>query len=215
MIYIYDIQLNWFENEVYDFFEWNDKDNFQQVRRIPLFKVDQITFRDIYYNKVKVEKDFVLVIKNKTDFFDKNINNGSNCAIFTNGVKAIAVKFSDDGECIFKSKLLLDEEDEIVVLSNKLGHTRIEYKVLEINELKKYLTRKEIQITKELQLLLEFSYRKKSKDEVRYIYFELFDEVLDDIDKMYKKSKQLIESGINSNCIHLYNTLSFNKQINI
>lgn len=215
MIYIYDIQLNWFEKEIYDFFEWNEKDNFQQIRRIPLFKLEEDTFKDLYNNDVKVEEDFILMIKNKTELFDKNISKVGNCALFTNGIKAIAVKFSDDGENIFKSKLLLDEEDEIVVLSHKLGYTKLDYQVLNKIKKEKYLTRKESQIKKELQMLLEDSYKRKSKDEIKYIYYELFEEIIDDIDGMYTKIKNVIEKDINNKCLQLYNTLFINKEINI
>lgn len=215
MIHIYDIQLNWFEDEIYDFFEWNDRDNFQQIRRIPLFKLDDETFKNLYYHKVKVEKEFIFVIKNKTELFDKNISKVGNCAIVTNGQKAIALKFSDEGEVTFKSKLLLDEEEEIAILSHKLGQTKIEYKVLEKKADNIYLTRREQQIKKELEIILEDSYKRKSKDELKYIYYEIFDEIMDDIDGMYQKIKETISKGIDNNCLQVYETLSINKEINI
>jgi len=215
MIYIYDIQLNWFEKEIYDFFEWGEKDNFQEVRKIPLFKLDDKTFIDIYYNSVKIEQEFILMIKNKTELFDKNISKVGNCALFTNGVKAIAVKFNDDGTSLFKSKLLLEEEDEIVILSHKIGYTMVEYQVLEKIQKVKYLTRKEQQIKKELQMLLDDSYHRNNKEEIKYIYYELFEEILEDLESMYKKIKQEIDNNINDKCVQLYNTLFMNKEINI
>ena len=55
----------------------------------------------------------------------------------------------------------------------------------------------------------------KSKDEIKYIYYELFDEIIDDIDVMYKKIKKTISKSIDDKCLQVYNNLSINKEINI
>ena len=50
MNYIYDIVLN-FNKEYYSFYEWNRKDNIINVKKIPLFLVDNECFNIKYWHK--------------------------------------------------------------------------------------------------------------------------------------------------------------------
>ena len=49
MNYIYDIVLN-FNKEYYSFYEWNRKDNIINVKKIPLFLVDNECFNIMKYD---------------------------------------------------------------------------------------------------------------------------------------------------------------------
>ena len=51
MNFIYDIVLN-FNKNYYNFFEWNKKDNIISVKKIPLFLVDNNTFKIMKYDRV-------------------------------------------------------------------------------------------------------------------------------------------------------------------
>ena len=53
MNYIYDIVLN-FNKEYYSFYEWNRKDNIINVKKIPLFLVDNECFNIMKYDNVCV-----------------------------------------------------------------------------------------------------------------------------------------------------------------
>ena len=64
MNFIYDIVLN-FNKSYYDFFEWNKKDSIINIKKIPLFLVDNDTFFSIKYNKVTVSNNFINNIKDK------------------------------------------------------------------------------------------------------------------------------------------------------
>ena len=61
MNYIYDIVLN-FNKEYYSFYEWNRRDNIINVKKIPLFLVDNECFNIMKYDNVCVSKDFINVI---------------------------------------------------------------------------------------------------------------------------------------------------------
>ena len=61
MNYIYDIVLN-FNKEYYSFYEWNRKDNIINVKKIPLFLVDNECFNIMKYDNVCVSKDFIKLI---------------------------------------------------------------------------------------------------------------------------------------------------------
>ena len=65
MNYIYDIVLN-FNKEYYNFFEWNKRDNIVNVKKIPLFLVNNDTFKMFKYDNVTVSSDLINIIKDKT-----------------------------------------------------------------------------------------------------------------------------------------------------
>ena len=51
MIYIYDILLNFCDSDcIYDFYEWNNCDDIENIKRIKLAHVDRNTY-DIFLNK--------------------------------------------------------------------------------------------------------------------------------------------------------------------
>ena len=62
MNYIYDIVLN-FNKEYFYFYEWNKKDNIINIKKIPLFVVDNNTFNMMKYDKVVVDSSFIELIK--------------------------------------------------------------------------------------------------------------------------------------------------------
>ena len=66
MNYYYDIILNWGENKAYEFYEWNDTDYLELIKKIPLIKIKTKTFLDFISKNFKVNKDFLDMIKDKT-----------------------------------------------------------------------------------------------------------------------------------------------------
>ncbi len=52
MNYYYDIILNWSEKGQYDFYEWNDTDYLELIKKIPFIKVKHKVFLDIAENNI-------------------------------------------------------------------------------------------------------------------------------------------------------------------
>ena len=76
MNYIYDILVN-FKETLYDFYEWNKNDNITHIRKIPLFRINDIFFKDFYLFTKKLftlctEKD--IIIRSENYFFIYVIN---------------------------------------------------------------------------------------------------------------------------------------------
>ena len=111
MNYIYDIVLN-FNKDYYNFFEWNKKDNIVNVKKIPLFLINNDTFKMFKYDNVTVCDSFINLIKDKTYTYSR-VKLG-NTALVTNGKEVIGVLFNDKGNLIKRSSLLLDEEEEVL-----------------------------------------------------------------------------------------------------
>ena len=124
MNYIYDIVLN-FNKEYYNFFEWNKRDNIVNVKKIPLFLVNNDTFKMFKYDNVTVCDSFINLIKDKTYTYSR-VKLG-NTALVTNGKEVIGVLFNDKGNLIKRSSLLLDEEEEVLNEINAYHTDLIEY----------------------------------------------------------------------------------------
>jgi len=120
MINVYDIILNWTDqNKAYDFFEWDQNDDLEHIKKIPLYKVDYRLMHDLWYHTVKIDALFLESILRKTEvFFNKKIEKIEYGCLFSDGYKVIAVEFASDGTSIYKSSLLLDEEEEIQEIEN-------------------------------------------------------------------------------------------------
>lgn len=210
MIYIYDILLNWFDDRVYEFFEWSFDDDIKHVKRIPLLRVDDNTFNDFYYNDFVMDKSVISLIKGKTEYFSDNLRSKC-CALFTNSNKVIAIKFNEEGRSISKSMLLIEEEDDIASLSYKLGITTVDYKIVSNTKSDfNYLTRGELKIKDELLLFINNAYNGKKFDCIKYMYYIYFDDDSNDFEEMYSSLISCLNGSFDDKMVNLYMRLFVN-----
>ena len=189
MNYIYDIYLNLNET-LYDFFDWNKNDKLIHIKKIPVFKVSEETIKDFIHNQIKINEELLLQIYNKTEVW--NMSGKINyCALFSDNNTILVVDFNKNGKSIKKSFLFIDEELEVLEITNKLKERFIDYKILN-KEKNIFKTRKQLKeedfINKELKNMDE--------NKLNYIYFECFGKhkknkktMLDTLNKISKNSK--------------------------
>ena len=65
MNYYYDIVLN-LNEELYEFYEWEENDSIDFIKKIPLFRVSTKTLKDNLKYQTKFNQDLIEQIKNKT-----------------------------------------------------------------------------------------------------------------------------------------------------
>ena len=170
MNYIYDVLLN-FSSELYDFYEWNKDDLITHIKKIPVVKVKKNILNDFKNNKVKIDDIFLSKYRNKTEkFLKKNVTKIEDCIIFTDGFEALAILFKKNIS-LFYSKLLLDEEEELLIMSKMMEYRDINYEILsQINN--------EFLITKNDKLIRDYSINKISNiinlSELECLYYECF-----------------------------------------
>ena len=196
MIYIYDILLNWTDLDLlYDFYEWDKKDTIEHVKRIPLLKVDSKTLSDFIHFKIKIDEELLDKIEDLTEVYrNKKIEVLPYACVLSDGVRCIATEFNKKGEQIFHSRLLLDEEEDVIDLVSRLEFHTITYKkgkkVLE----KGFNTRSEEKKKKYLLNEISSTYQKKEKEKMEYLYQEYFNEMEEDFDLMYQRLMDSFES---------------------
>lgn len=208
MIYIYDILLNFNDNLIYEFYEWNHSDNIENMKRIKLVKIDRNIFDVFLNNKIKIDSDFLIkIFKTCEVYLNKGIEVMDYACLFSDGTRVLAIEFNSKGISECKSKLLLDEEDEIAVLASNLEFTDIPYEIIKKEEKNRFFTRKEIKVRKYLTNEIYDSYRKKDYNKLNFLYVECFDVKEDNPKKMVDSLLKSMEDTIEDKHFELYELL--------
>ena len=199
MNYVYDVLLN-FNKEMYEFYDWNLDDYISHIRKILVFRVDNKTMRDLVNNSIVVDSDFLIKISNRTEMFTKqNVKIINYAALFTNGSFVIGIKFDKNGEIIGRSKLLIDEELDILDSALDMNQYNLKYNLIVDNKNVSFKTRKEILIEKYiLKKLIEVE---NNKEMLKYLYYECFNEKNNDFRKMLLK----LNKSLTNNWDNFYN----------
>ena len=167
MNYIYDIYLN-LNEKLYDSFDWNKHDKIIHIKKIPIFRVDENTLKEIISNKIEINTQLLAKIKDKTEIYGLNLKIPY-CALFSDASDIIALEFSNKGISTKKSYLLIDEELEIMDIISKIDETKIDIKI--INK-EKNATKTRNQLKEEKFINNEL--KNMDEDKLNYIFFECF-----------------------------------------
>lgn len=204
MNYYYDIILNWNEEEAYNFYEWNDTDCFELVKKIPFFKVKHKTLVDLLTYKIEVDKDFLALIKDKTVVSGKNvINRITYACLITDNKSVIALEFNEEGLSINKSKLLVDDELNALEVTFSLKEYFLDYRI--IDKVKTHQTlRQEQEAKKLINLEINSLYQRKDLAKMRYLYYEYKKEQENDLETIYHNLMDDLKNNFNPEILKLY-----------
>ena len=209
MIYTYDILLNWTKGErLKEFYEWNLEDDLEHIKKMPIIRISASFLKDLLTSKIKIDKSFLSKIKYKTEsYFHNEIDVIDYAVIVTTLRKALALELDNEGNVMYKSSLLIDEEEEILEIGEDLVVMDIPYEVISKTNNISYLTRKEEEerrfLTKEIKKIKQT----KEKSKLNYLYKEFF---IDDVESFNDKLTILekeISKDYNSFHHKLYNLL--------
>ena len=209
MLFVYDIVLNWCEKTIYDFYEWEKSDDIDHIKRIILLKATKNTLLDFMNYEVDLDKDFLSRIHNLSETYQNN-KKIPYAFIVTDGITSIAIKSDKTGKVRFRSKLIPEEEDEVLCVSTKLKETILKYIKSKKMDKTSNLTRKEKKIKDYLSYELKKAYDLKDNEIILYLYSEYSNNQIDDVEKAYCS---LIESlkEIDENHHTLYKILNMIK----
>ena len=206
MINVYDIILNLIDsNRVYESFEWNKKDNIEHIKKIPMVRVTTNTLYDIINSTFTVDKSFLNEIYRKSEVYtDTGTSKIDYGVLFTDTYKVVAVEFNKEGKSLFKSNLLLDEEDEILDLSNEVKLRSLDYKIVKRYNNSYLLTREEEFRRNYLLKELKISYKKKKFEKINYLYEEIYPKDNKSLVDRYKILLDSIDNNYNEKHDKLY-----------
>ena len=209
MIYTYDILLNWTKNlQLIEFYEWNLEDDLEHIKKIPIFRVSDKVIKDLLTSKLKIDISFLSKIKNKAEgYFHNDIDIIDYAVIVSNNKKAIALELNNKGEVLYKSAMLLDEEEEVLDIVEELEKIDLKYEVLDRSKEELYLTRREKEIKDFLLKELKKIKSNKEISKLNYLYEEFFSKDNLDFATRIDKLKLEIEKDYNDFHNKLYSLL--------
>lgn len=170
MNYIYDIITNFFEDYI-DFYEWEKKDKYTHLKKIPIIKIKDKDYHIIFNNIIKINNELLQKIKNKSDTYNNKTNNYY--LLITNSKDIIAIQFNEQGLGIKRSSLLVDEELDIINTIKTIEYKEFNYTIIKrIN--KNLKTRNEIKNETYLKEQLKKIDTNKDLNKIKYLYYECF-----------------------------------------
>ena len=204
MIYIYDVLIN-LNEEMFDFYDWEEYDSFLHVRRVPMYKVNTNVIYDFSSKKVKIDDVVLASIKDKTQVFSsRNIEVISYGAVFTDGNNAVMIEFDEKGYSKRKSKFLVNEEMEILDVSKSMKVSNMHYNIINNKVKRNVMLRSE---KKQLDLILsELENIKDDREKISYLYYEWFDK--SDGENKYEKLVNDLKKSFTSKHLEILDVLN-------
>lgn len=213
MIYIYDILLNLRQmDEGLEFYEWKEDDLIEHIKKVPLFKVSKTLIEDLFTNKLQLDITILPKIRNKAIcYFNGETKQIPYLVLLSDGRKCFAIELDNKGNTLYKSSLLLDEEEEVLEMTEELVELPIGYKKTKIKNNKDQLTRFEKDNQK--FLLRELEKIKDNKEEINYLYEEYFNNNLTSIDDKFNTLKDNVYIGSSNYIKELKSFFLINKNV--
>lgn len=207
MNYYYDLVLN-FNETAFMFYEWNENDVIELIKKIPLFSVNNKVLKDLIYNEIVVDKEFLNLIEDKCE-----LKNGTlkYVALFASKNGAIALEFNNDGKSISRSFLQVDDEIGVTEMLYTIPLFKFDYTLGQKIKINKNL-RIEEDIKKFIELEIDSLYKKGNFDKLKYLYNEWFLKDSDDLNIIYKDMKEKLKGDLTDKEMNIYNLirLSYN-----
>ncbi len=188
MNYYYDILIN-LEEEYYEFYEWEKKDEIIPIKKIPIYKVDHQTILDFLQYEITISNSLLTELIDKT--IVKNSKEKLTCLLLTDSKTTLCVELNKNGKVIYKSKLLVEDENNINEISSSFSLTQVDYQTGKLLTKRNNLRRieKEINIIK---LELNNLRLNKNDEKCSYLYYELFHDFNNNyLDKIEKMNEEL------------------------
>lgn len=172
MNYVYDILVN-LNEEVYDFYDWEETDNFVHVRRVPIYRVGHEDYLNLSLKKIKLSDEVLSSIKDKTQVFSsRNIEVIPYSLIVSDEVSAIMIEVDEKGYTRRKSKFLVNEEMEILDVVCNMKISEIKYNVVNNRVKRNVMIRSEKKVLN--NILKELDKLKDDEIKIDYLYYEWF-----------------------------------------
>lgn len=207
MNYCYDVLINISEDNVFNFYEWEDFDPIELVKKIPLYRINSSVLKDFYSCDIKVDKEFLNEIMDKTILKNSKINKTIKYACLLCDCKnALVVEFNDFGEIVGRSNLLLEDESNIIEFIYSYNEIKIKYEKLKNREIKNFLRQEDL-IKKVIKLELTSLVENKNYTKLKYLFNEWFGYEESSIDKIKNKIIKELSMSIDNNSFKVYNII--------
>lgn len=175
MEFIYDILLN-FQLEYCDFFEWQLSDKIINVKKVPLYKVNNQDFLNFKYHDITL-------IENT---FPKKYQ----IILVTNGLEVLGILINKNNKIIKRSSLILEEATDILESLPKLKITPIKYQK-KLSRPINYQGRIYQEKHRFIEQFLSNLHFENDEYLLKYLYFDLYNIEENNLKKIYQNLLEL------------------------
>lgn len=208
----YDLILNFSEENI-PFYEWDENDDLEYIEKIPLYKISEKDMSIILQNNIKIDKDFLDLIEDKTFLKKAGLVNAIEYAVILTDTKSsIALEFDKQGNLLYRSNLMLEDDLNVIEMAFTLNKKNIKYEV--INEIKmcdelRVITKMRNTIKDEIVKL----YQDKNISKLSFLFLEWFGKNESNLKNMYLKMLKDLEKDYDENHYKIYELikLSYSK----
>lgn len=201
---VYDLFLN-FQDVAFEFFEWSKQDTIEHVKKIPMIRISEKAMLDFFNQQIQIPQFFLESIYNMTEKYD--LTKLEYACLFSDGKMTLAVEFDKDGESIYKSRLLLEDEDEINKYALHEKELELDYQVMDQEKKQTFFTRQERKVKNFLEREIVKTFQNQEQSKMQYLYLEYFDEVEKDLDVIKKRLLESMKYSLNKKHFDLYELL--------
>jgi hypothetical protein len=169
MNYYYDVLLNFNENQLWNFYEWEESDALLFAKKIPLFRVSFDTIKDFFHYHILLNVSFLDQIAYKAIYQEREDIYAS--FLISDGKNSLAVMVDEKGHVTSMSRLLVKDENNLNEFIYTLPLREIDYETLKKRNSKRKLRQYEkmqLAIMEELKRLKE----EKNLHKMKYLYYE-------------------------------------------
>ena len=182
------------------FYEWEDDDVLDYIKKIPLIQVTTKILKDLVNYNFMVDKDFLASIYNKTKLKSGFLEYA---VLFVSKNGALVAEFSQDGSSIARSYLQVGDECHIQDILYTLPIDKLNYKITtKITESR--AIRKEEIIKKFINLELNTLYKNKDWEKIVFLYNEWFLKTKSNVAEMVQDMQNKLKSGITDVEVKIY-----------
>lgn len=211
MYYYYDVLLNFGEDEnLYEFYEWEEKDQVDFVKKIPIFRVSTECLKDNLKYKTKFPESLLIQIKDKT-ILKSSSKTCEYTFLISDTKNALALELNENGQVISRSKLLPSDELNLSEVMFTMKESTLEYE-----KIKKYAKNNGIRQVREMKKLIQCEidtlYQEKNSSKLKYLYYEWLNKNSGDLEKIYKEMTNCLQKDYDDNLKRVYDfiKLSYN-----
>lgn len=208
MVYIYDILVNFNDSYLFDFFEWNMNDEIENLKKVRLYRISSNCMDELIKNQICVSTSFLTEIYKTCEVYTKNsVKTFSYVCLFSDGSRVIAVEWDSKGLSEAKSKLILEEEEDVLEIVEDMEVYDLSYNVVQSEKNRFFLTRKELKMKKYLMSEIEEAYHSKKYEKLRFLYEEYFEKEIDSYQEMKESLFSSMDTFLDSKHLSLYELL--------
>ncbi len=198
---------------LYDFYEWDLNDTIENIKRMKLIHVEKEIFEQLLSYDGRIDSDFLLKIYRTCEIYtSKKVKVIDYCCLFSDGNRALAIEFNEKGKPIFKSKLLIDEEEEVALLASNLEKYSFTYEIGEKILESRFFTRTEMIIRKYLMKEIEACKDQKDEGKLRYLYEEYFEKEGNSFSMMKEDLLNSLKKDVDTRHQEIYQLLQLSNQ---